>query len=112
MHPIKRGSPEWYQRLADLLADQSESVWWWLSFADPARPTGDQFLGVAIVAAPNIVTATHIAGRLGINPGGEVAAWVIPDAHIARVEGYTYRLLSHDDLEAAALEPVELGDGA
>jgi hypothetical protein len=73
----------------------------WLSFIDPDRPTGTQFLGVAVVdvteaemdaAKPSLLTrraqfhlpppeedacwihaAIVTAHRLGCNPGGEVA---------------------------------------
>lgn len=48
---------------------------WWLSFTDPSRPAGSRFLGVAIVEAIGslaAITTTHV---LGINPGGQVAAW-------------------------------------
>ena len=41
--------------------------WWWLSFCD-----GDRFLGVAIVSAVDLISATRTAARLGINPGGQV----------------------------------------
>lgn len=58
---------------------------WWLSFADPDKPEGEQFLGVTIVEAPTILEAIRTAHRLGANPGGEVLAIeiqpsvVIPD---------------------------------
>lgn len=45
---------------------------WWLSFADGARPQGQQFLGVAIVPADDMIAAVRLTHRLGINPGGEV----------------------------------------
>lgn len=51
----------------------------WLSFADPTRPTGRQFLGAAIVRADRIITAVRRAHALGINPGGEVMSmWIDP----------------------------------
>lgn len=45
----------------------------WLSFCDPQRPKGKQFLGVVIVWAYGFVDAADKAHRMGINPGGEVA---------------------------------------
>jgi len=53
---------------------------WWLSFVDPARcapdgqgePGGPGFLGVAIVAASDLLSAVRETHRLGCNPGGEV----------------------------------------
>lgn len=58
-----------------------ETTWlWWLSFVDTARsaprdqqvPGGGGFLGVAIVEAPDPVSAAGEAWRQGCNPGGEV----------------------------------------
>jgi hypothetical protein len=46
---------------------------WWLSFADPDLPEGEQFLGAAIVKAADEAAAMTISHFLGINPGGEVA---------------------------------------
>lgn len=53
--------------------------WWWLSFADPERPEGEQFLGAALVsggeAVPGddgFIAACLASHALGINPGGEV----------------------------------------
>lgn len=61
-------------------------VQYWLSFADPHRPKGQQFLGVAIVAVAaqpldqrlEVVDALSTAGVLGCNPGGEVQCVRIP----------------------------------
>lgn len=44
----------------------------WLSFADPERPTGTQFLGACMVEADSPIAAVKTAHALGINPGGEV----------------------------------------
>ena len=52
--------------------DPARPVWWWLSFADPTLPVGQQFLGVAIVPAPSFLAAVTVAHQLGCNPGGEV----------------------------------------
>lgn len=52
-----------------------EPQWWWLSFADPDRPKGTQFLGACIIATPSwgdIATAALTARIRNINPGGEV----------------------------------------
>ncbi|HKP06397.1 MAG TPA: hypothetical protein VJU58_04015 [Microbacterium sp.] len=54
--------------------------WWWLSFADGGRPTGQQFLGVAVVRAAGLGFAVMRAHALGINPGGEVQGMEIPAA--------------------------------
>jgi hypothetical protein len=33
------------------MSSEHVEPWWWLSFADANRPTGQQFLGVAIMQA-------------------------------------------------------------
>ncbi len=44
----------------------------WLSFADPTKPRGQQHLGVAIVEASSAGGALTKAWEMGCNPGGEV----------------------------------------
>jgi len=57
---------------------------YWLSFVDPARPEGSQFLGACIVQGlgePSdlaFVTAVQAAHIMGINPGGECQGHAIP----------------------------------
>jgi hypothetical protein len=51
---------------------------WWLSFCDPAKPKGEQFLGVALVEADDLPSATRRAWREGCNPGGEIAGFDLP----------------------------------
>jgi len=47
-------------------------TWWQLSFADPTRPTGQQWLGGINVEAPTIQEAITFTHRAGINPGGQI----------------------------------------
>jgi hypothetical protein len=47
-------------------------TFWWLSFCDPHKPEGSQFLGACIVEAPAMELAAPAAWLLGCNPGGEV----------------------------------------
>jgi hypothetical protein len=54
----------------------------WLSFCDPEKPKGEQFLGACVVMGHNVGVASMIAHVLGCNPGGEVAGCPIPDEHI------------------------------
>lgn len=92
--------------LAEEQNDPAEDTVWWLSFVDPDRaaprgqqqPGGPGFLGVAIIHAPGPIHAQQRAHELGINPGGEVAAYPVP----ARVipHGYRDRLLTRDDIAA------------
>lgn len=46
--------------------------WWWLSFSDSSKPKGSQWLGCAIVEAPDLGAAVRVAHLTGCNPGGEV----------------------------------------
>jgi hypothetical protein len=99
----------------------------WLSFVDPARPEGEQFLGVCIVevteaeaadakaiidrqfpqhaeGAEWIAAATRKAWAMGCNPGGEVATADITDA--TPPEGVTLpldRMLQRAELQALGL---------
>ena len=73
---------------------------WWMSFADPARPKGEQWLGCAIVEGhtPNdVLSASHARG---INPGGEIQmAPMPPVAVLATPTHMIGRLLSRDEVE-------------
>lgn len=73
---------------------------WWLSFTDPSRPVGDQFLGVAIVYAPGNVHAIQMAHFLGINPGGQVSAW--GPLHVDSITpSFLNRLLTKEEAQQA-----------
>lgn len=75
--------------------------WWWLSFADPARPKGTQFLGVMVIQAQGIGDACHKAHLVGYNPGGEVVGRPFPDWAPEPPQQYRNRLLTK--IEAADL---------
>jgi hypothetical protein len=84
---------------------------WWLSFCDPHRPDGAQFLGACIVGGLDIATAAMSAHALGCNPGGEVMGVEMPE-EFARHVGVAWcgRLLSKAeiarfDAEMKAFEP-------
>lgn len=53
--------------------------WWWLSFVDNERESGDRFLGASIVRANGAITATQMAYDKGCNPGGEVLVVQLPE---------------------------------
>lgn len=98
----------------------------WLSFCDSERPTGQQFLGVAIIEVtaaeaddaavevmlrfpfthqPDsewIAAAIKKAHRLGCNPGGEVATWEVPrdDPNLTH---YTFGVL----MDRATIERID-----
>ena len=74
---------------------------YYLSFADPTKPKGAQWLGGAYVEAESVTHAIlHEAPRHGCNPGGEVASIEIPfDAPIK--PEYRHRLLDEGMLRKA-----------
>ena len=78
-------------------------AWMWCSFADPDLPAGQQFLGVAIVEAEDVVTAAMQAHLLGINPGGEVMGVLLPD-DLLPPEHWRNRLLTREEAELAGGE--------
>lgn len=82
----------------------SATRWWYLSFADPARPKGEQFLGAAIVDGEDLASAITSAWRRGCNPGGEVMGIEITSISDRVVESYRFRLLTRDEAEQA-VEP-------
>ena len=47
--------------------------YFYMSFCDVNRPTGQKFLGATVVQAEDEKSAFERATELGINPGGEVA---------------------------------------
>jgi hypothetical protein len=73
------------------------NCWWWLSFCDDV-----QFLGVAIVEAPDIRQALLAAKRAGCNPGGEVLARRIPEDRLPDPR-WLHTLLSKADIEEARM---------
>jgi hypothetical protein len=91
---MEPGSPEWKARRAQNLTEESGKPlrWFYLSFAD------ERFLGAAIVEAPGELHAIEITHRLGINPGGEVAVFAVPEGKPVPDEA-KWRLLSRQDLE-------------
>jgi hypothetical protein len=80
---------------------------YYLSFADPTKPRGEQWLGGAYVEAESAIHAMlHESRRHGCNPGGEVVSIELPfDAPIR--DDYRNRLLDDAMLRAAGPD----GDG-
>lgn len=73
----------------------------YLSFADPDRPKGTQFLGACVIRAESILDAANRARDLGANPGGEVMGHAIEAKTAALVdERWQNRLLSKEDVIA------------
>jgi len=81
---------------------------WWLSFGEPGeakpwwkfwrRAKEGEFLGVAIVQAPDIHQAVQVAWRKKINPGGEVCGMPILNADLNDLD----RLISYPEAQEIA----------
>lgn len=76
---------------------------WWLSFADGARPRGEQFLGCVITAGAGFRDAVERARELGCNPGGEVQGCELPD-NIRIASRWVDRLLSRQECDQVSAE--------
>lgn len=85
-------------KFAERLSEErgSSDVCLWMSFCDPRKPAGSQFLGVIITRAPGIAHAIQRTHALGINPGGHVMSYVTDDDDI-RPQDFD-RLLVKDEL--------------
>lgn len=72
----------------------------WLSFCDPERPEGTQFLGVAIVDGTELLSATSRAYALGCNPGGEIMSLQVAPNLVGLIdERWRDRLLTRAEAE-------------
>ena len=77
--------------------------WFWLSFADPKRPTGQQFLGVAIVEGWTIQEAVTRSHLIGVNPGDcEISFAQIPEEHLPPEE-FRHVLMTYAELAASGI---------
>lgn len=74
---------------------------WWLSFADPARPSGSQFLGCVLIEALSMIEAVQAAHYRDINPGGQVMGKPLNRASFSvlsfPIAPYLNRLLNRED---------------
>lgn len=77
-------------------------IWFWLSFADATKPSGQQFLGVAIVQALGTASALAASHARGCNPGGEVVTQECPIAWGSPPPGSANRILT----DVAELERI------
>jgi len=126
---VRRLEDEWN---AQHICKREEPKTFWLSFCDPTRPTGEQFLGVCIVdvtqedadealldvvlnfpcaqeGAHWIGAASRKAHREGCNPGGEMASMDITGVP-SPVPLVKNQLLSFADLERLGLQPISEAD--
>jgi hypothetical protein len=82
---------------------------WWLSFCDPAKPPGEQFLGVCLVEADNYPSAIRRAWREGCNPGGEINGFDLPLDKLTNAKRVILAKAPHHTLlTKAQLEEYEL----
>lgn len=94
----------WFAQALALEAHHPEH-WLWLSFADPEKPRGQQFLGVVITQAKGLGHAIQKTHALGINPGGEIQAYQVDPANYN--PAHFDKLLSFEDLIAAGYIDAE-----
>lgn len=87
-------------KLKEELAAGKE-IYLWMSFCDPKKPKGKQFLGVIITKAMGLTHAMRKTHKLGINPGGEIKAFEIPPNKIK--SEHLDCLMSKDDLQREGL---------
>lgn len=72
--------------------------WWWLSFCDPDRPSGQRFLGVVVIEASTFMEAIELSHSTQCNPGGEVQGLPLPEG-LAIPPGFAGRLLPRQECE-------------
>jgi hypothetical protein len=72
----------------------------WMSFCDPNKPKGQQFLGVIITQSLGLTHAIKETHERGINPGGEIQSYIFPPGLLVDVK-YLNRLMQKEELEAA-----------
>lgn len=84
----------------------------WLSFADPNRPEGEQYLGAVIIDAPDFLTAVKLTHWMQINPGGEVVEFGCDPAKLEERVSASHRgrLLSRADLDGLFDDMTSLAD--
>jgi hypothetical protein len=102
--------------LAGLLEEQEDRPsgpqWWWLSFADPDLPAGEQWLGGCFAPGADIVQAAVVAHAASCNPGGEVLGAPIDADLMARVPRADRLRLIVDVAYVDALGSTDTDDAA
>ena len=68
---------------------------WWLSFVG-GQP--ERCLGVVLTEAPSFPQAVSRANELGLNPGGQVAGFVVPFGEKEHDPAHRDRLISPEEL--------------
>lgn len=88
----------------------SKPEWLALYFTNGKEPTkpGDDVKGCALVRAHDVVEAVRETHRLGINPGGGVRAYAVPELDVTPPDpAWLGRLLTYDEM-GALLEKVRV----
>lgn len=76
--------------------------YWWLSFCDPKRPRGTQFLGACLVEADSMPEALSASWSHKCNPGGEVLAYEVPAQYQHNIQRFELNtLLSEQQIKIA-----------
>lgn len=109
------GTPEWRKRIAELMKEETTQpeMYWWLSFCDPDKPAGSQFLGAIIVKAHGMTDALTKCNTMMINPGGEVQGVAIPEEanYLIKPEDVN-KLLSKEYIQKNMGGAVSMNDGS
>ena len=82
------------------VSDTQPPHFWYLSFADPEKPEGQQWLGACAVQANGFLDAVCAATLHGCNPGGQAIGWDLGDWAPVPAD-FMNRVLSLDDLAEA-----------
>lgn len=111
MKNFESGSPKWREAIAELMKQEMNEPenFWWLSFCDPDKPPGTQFLGCIVVRAHGLTDALTKCNAMMINPGGEVKGLQIPDSeevNLRLVPAVCNRLLSLKEMIDLGWEPM------
>lgn len=77
-------------------------MYWYLSFADPSKPRGKQWLGGCYVKGDDIRQAMLRAWEAGCNPGGQIYGIPVENPGDAFVD----RLLNKEQLRAIGDDPT------
>ncbi len=101
------GTLEWRERKASLMAAERREPkrLFWISFADELG-----FLGVVITEAQGVGTASEKCWELGINPGGQMAAWEIPPKMMQVPREFWDRLLTKEQIAEFCGDAKSLGE--
>lgn len=91
---IKKIFEEWLKKESEANIEKC----FWMSFCDPDKEKGQQFLGVIITKALGFAHAVDKSWALGINPGGEIMAYETDPTGIN--PDHFDKLLSRDELIA------------